>query len=1119
MNITDKARLLQTSVLSTLFVSLAIPAYAQVTDTTSDESFVVEQIAEEEDEVEESGDTVVVTGSRVKRDTFSSISPLQVITTELSQDVGLFDPAAILQRSEAASGQQIDGTFQGFVLDNGPGSQTLNIRGLGADRTLLLMNGRRIAPAGVEGAPTSPSINLLPGSLIERYDLLLDGASSIYGSDAVAGVGNVILKKDFEGLEVFGSGNYNPRGGGNDYTVSAAWGKNTDRGFFGVGAEYDLRDEIRIEDRDFLAGCDRHYEITESGEIRTLGIADQLTVEDRTPGVTTSASECKVGGITGRIFIPFTNLGSVYFTDGAGNSGIPGYDESTGGFGDVDADGDGIRDVDFNLVNTNGLNPERTFIPEQKRYSLMGYGEYTLEGEANITPYFEALYSRVDISSENTGNAQVFPYVSAANEFNPCNIGTGVDCRAGQNAGGLFPTPLSTGFSLPVLPIFAVQGDRDNFDVTQEQTRFVAGVKGDVTWLNHGVLSDWEFDLSGTYSRSEGNSTRRGIREDKLAFALGIDPSADFDGDGIFDNNGDGFADDYDQNVDFGPIFGVPVLGVNTAPGVIAPCDVSALANPGALLPDVAEGCVPVNAFAPSLFEAVGDFATAAERDYVFGERTFKTVYEQTIISGILSGRVGKTAAGPIGAALGFEIRNDKINSAPSVVASNGLFFGFFSDGGAVGDKTIKELFAEVDIPLIADYPLFKSLEVNISGRYTDEEFYGSAGTYSIKSGWRPVDSLLLKASYGTSFRAPNLRENFLRSQSGFNTLGDPCAVPDDAFVNGAYDANLDTREQTTLANCIREGRDPTTVGIEPTQGLDAIQSASVEISAGGSLDLEPETSTSFTAGFAFTQPFYDSFDFDIGVNYYDIKVTDAVIEPSAAFIINDCYTRDDGVRSTFCDRITTGDPATTRGLVSDVFAGFINQDEEIVRGLDINSRFAKEFTAFEQPMEFGLNVRANKLLERSELFIDDEGNELFDDDAGEFGYPEWTGTATAYLDWDKFRFTWQTRYIDAVEQDEDGIDPFSDVFDTRDTGFVGHTCSDGVFCRDVGFADDYMTHTASVRYSADTWTVRAGVSNIFDKEPPLVDGDEVLAISNTPIGNGYDLDGREFFLSASKRF
>ena len=179
---------------------------------------------------------ILVTGSRIKRDTYSSPSPLQVLETDATQDVGQFDPTQILQRSEASAGQQIDATFGGFVLNNGPGSTTINLRGLGADRTLLLINGRRMAPAGVEGAPTNPSLNLLPGSLIERYELLLDGASSVYGSDAIAGVGNVILKKRFNGLELFARGNANPQGGGDDYTISGSWGKNFNNGFIGIGA-------------------------------------------------------------------------------------------------------------------------------------------------------------------------------------------------------------------------------------------------------------------------------------------------------------------------------------------------------------------------------------------------------------------------------------------------------------------------------------------------------------------------------------------------------------------------------------------------------------------------------------------------------------------------------------------------------------------------------------------------------------------------------------------------------------------------------------------------------------------------------------------------------------------
>jgi Outer membrane cobalamin receptor protein len=95
---------------------------------------------------------VIVTGSRLRRDTFTSVAPMQIITTEFAKEVGLVDAADILQGSTAATGQQIDLTFQGFVLDNGPAASTVDLRGLGANRNLVLINGRRVSPSGGKGA-------------------------------------------------------------------------------------------------------------------------------------------------------------------------------------------------------------------------------------------------------------------------------------------------------------------------------------------------------------------------------------------------------------------------------------------------------------------------------------------------------------------------------------------------------------------------------------------------------------------------------------------------------------------------------------------------------------------------------------------------------------------------------------------------------------------------------------------------------------------------------------------------------------------------------------------------------------------------------------------------------
>ncbi|MGH7129000.1 MAG: TonB-dependent receptor plug domain-containing protein, partial [Planctomycetaceae bacterium] len=152
--------------------------------------------AEESPDVD---DEVIVTGSRLRRDTYTSIAPLQVITGQVSREVGLIDATDILQESTASSGQQIDLTFTGFVLDNGPGATTIDLRGLGANRTLVLIDGKR-------GMPINPTMvidtNSIPRSAIARVEVITGGASAVYGADAVGGDVNFILKDDFEGASI-----------------------------------------------------------------------------------------------------------------------------------------------------------------------------------------------------------------------------------------------------------------------------------------------------------------------------------------------------------------------------------------------------------------------------------------------------------------------------------------------------------------------------------------------------------------------------------------------------------------------------------------------------------------------------------------------------------------------------------------------------------------------------------------------------------------------------------------------------------------------------------------------------------------------------------------------------
>ena len=1029
-------------------------------------------------------DEITVTGSRLKRDTFSSIAPLQVITSEISREAGLIDAADILQDSSAASGQQIDLSFSGFVLDNGPGAETISLRGLGSARSLVLLNGRRLAPAGVEGAPSSFDLGLLPDSLIQQFEILLDGASSVYGSDAVAGVVNIITVKDFDGLELGLNSSLPSQANGDAHTFEAKWGTNTDRGYFGVGLTLQNQDNIRFADREWSAGCEQHREIDENGNIRTQ---DQFY--SNTFNMTWD--ECALGSLVGRISAP--GFGSVYYIPGQSNTGIPNFNESSlFGIG-IDTDGNGVNDIgSFRNFDTNGSNTSQNadLIGKVETMSLLASGETTLDGEMNLTPYFEAMYSKRE-SSLNGPEGQLFPNVPASNPFNPCGV-NGVDCGlaydslldnpgfAAQVAAEFGLTPaqfrdfgivdLYQGAIGPqdVLPIVRVRGDRNNTEAEIEQSRIVVGVKGDLPAFNN-----WSFDGYLSYSKSDGTSSRKGIRGDRLNFALGVDP-----------------------------ITGAPLAG--------GPC----VADAGSpVSTDVASGCVPVNLFAPTLYNGgeSGDFATLAERNYLFDSRDFTTEYEQTIASVFFTGSLFEMPAGTVNAGFGFEYRDDEINSIPDDVARDGLFFGFFSDGGASGSKSTEEAYAEVEFPLFANQPGITEMDLNLSARYTKDEFFGSDTTFSVKLGYRPVDPLLLRATYGTSFRAPNLRENFLQAQTGFQNVFDPCAIPANALdpLSGGYNPALDTRDPDLLANCLATGVDPTTLD------NNGFNTYSVEIARGGQTRLTAETSDSYSYGFSFEQPWFDSFDMTLGATYYEIDVEDTIVEPTPGFITIGCYFDEDGNGSNVnCPRISRD----SDGFIDLIDAGFINRDQELISGIDVNVTFEKTLTIAERPIDFTADLQMNHVIEIGNKFVDDNGDPDENRFDGEAGFPEWQGQLRLFADIDDIRLIWTTRYIGSMSQDPLGVDAFSDISDIGDT-CLGPAGGD-VLCRDVGFVDNYFLHTASAYYRGDNWTIGAGVRNLFDELPPQHDGSEFsTSVNNTPLGLGYDLNGRTMFFEVSANF
>ena len=231
-------------------------ANSQLNRASSESTAEAETTEEESEEVAdavgaEATEEIIVTGSRIRRDTFTAALPVTVITEESAILAGLANTAEVLQSSALASGPQVDNSFGGFVVSGGPGVNTFGLRSLSPDRTLVLVNGRRFSPAGTRGQVSNIDLNSIPDVAVDRIEILKDGASSIYGADAIAGVVNIITKKRFDDFVL--EGYYQDE---LDFgSISGMYGKTWDRGYIDLAVEFSTLGPVGRDEQDYSA-CD-----------------------------------------------------------------------------------------------------------------------------------------------------------------------------------------------------------------------------------------------------------------------------------------------------------------------------------------------------------------------------------------------------------------------------------------------------------------------------------------------------------------------------------------------------------------------------------------------------------------------------------------------------------------------------------------------------------------------------------------------------------------------------------------------------------------------------------------------------------------------------------------------
>ena len=1048
MNILDKTRLLQTSILSSLMMGLGGVAYAQV-DTTPAE---VEQIeAEEEDDFAEEKGEIVVTGSRLRRNEFTSASPLQVIDGELARDLGLVDASDLLGQTTVVQGQQITtglSTSAGNLSANGPGSATASLRGLNPGRTLVLVNGRRLAPAGVRGAPSAPDLNLIPGSLVQRVDVLLDGASSVYGSDAVAGVINYQLQREFEGIEVdaYATIPELPGNAGHREVFSLKTGVSNDKGFVTFAAEHS----------------------------RVAGYPESALSDFYSP-YSNGCLSYVTQGASGTIYDPDRCAGSF----GAGSAispyGYVGYEEGAQ-VGPLPPNFVPIG-ITANLIQPDDADGQRllifpeeldaAFAPDFNRTSLFTFGEYDTGLYGNMKAYFEASYATRETKTNTAGQGAIeMPGAYPLNQF-------------------------------PGATTLFFQSRFIN-DTNVAQTRFISGLKGDLPFLEEAGLNNWAYDVNVSYSRSSGQDSVSGIPFfPRLAQTI---------------NN---TTEDANGNITCADE-GIPGEGQQVA-------------------------CRPLDFFEPSfLFQ--GEFEDPEDTAYLFPNRLTDTIVKQNMIQGYMSGDLFDVpTGGTVIAGFGGEYREDIIETRTSLA---GDFLGFFNDPGSNGRRTLHEVFGEIEVPLVKERYGIHELSVNLAGRYTDESNFGSAETYSVKGVFAPTDWLSFRATYGTSFRAPNLGEQFGGRVTGFANPSDPCRVPgvavpftdndgdgtqgEDDDDRRVYQADLDPRDQSVINNCLNGGgpfglaaTDPFSLG---TRGLDTASpvflGAPTNVASGSNPDLSPETSKAISVGGSFDQPWFEDFDFRVAVNYFEIEINDEVNSLTASTIVNRCY-NSTGLTDPTCEFITRDarvPGVAESGEVSFVSALNQNLGAQFVEGIDYNAEFGFDFKApfSDDQFDYNLIFRATQSL-RQDIEEAIVTGVNINDNLGEYGNPKWRLNFTQQLTWKDFGFLFQSRYLDSMVEnviEDERNDPVTTFF-SRCVQEEGAGTPDNRTCRQYDDLASYWLHSASISYSKDTYVLRAGVNNVFDTAPPLTDNNNLGSLA----GIGYDIGGRTFFVNATKKF
>ncbi len=954
-------------------------------------------------------ETITVTGSRIRKADVETAQPIIVLDRATIEKQGFNSVADILQNMTEAGSPPIS---RSSVLASGEavGGYYINLRNLGNNRTLVLLNGKRL------GSDTGGNQDLgqIPMAAIDRIEVLKDGASAIYGSDAIAGVVNIITRKNYDGAQVDAYVGQYDQDDGAMQTYSMTLGTHSDRGSITFAAEYSKSDPVWAKDRDWS-------KYPQGPNHPTTGW--------------TAVTQW------GRFFMPAGFCGN-----------------AAGGACSLNPGGDPFNPADYHKSGAGGPIADRSNANEEmmvqtgvERHSLFVTGDYNITDHIKFST--DLLYNKRSTTSQVAGYpfqpanqipGAATPYIGLSGDsyYNP----------TGHHVTNPDGTITTTGGSLVYFYRRGWEMPRVEHDDLQTY-RAGGTLSGDFQLGDH----NWNWDVGAYVNTNDLAQIKRGDFN-KYRTAQAIGPSF------------------------FDPVTGHVTCGTpdhpiawGTAPG----------------------NCVPWNPIYPAGSTATGSLGDPNVQTVLFPEYHSTGRTKEVDYSANISGSVFALPAGDLAIAAGYEHRNESGSFVPDSLAISNLATSL--PAGPTGGKyKVDEYYVEVDVPVLKDLPLARELSFNVAGRYSKYDTFGDTTNGKFSLTWKPIDDLLVRANYAQGFRAPTIGDLYGGISGTFPFYTDPC---DTSFGAAATNSAVAARCASGFGGQpgVPANFRQICQGGTPCTGPG--QQSGVNLYSGSNPLLQPETSTSKTAGLVYSPSWISGLD--MSLDWYRIHIKNAISGDTLTGQLDDCYIR--GIASR-CTAVLFKRSASTGTVVYDLTGG-INQGWIDTEGYDLGVNYRlPEFSFGRFAIHWNTTYVAHQNAKATDDAPVESPNTSF---AGNFRI-----RSNASVDWSlgDFGATWGVRYYSSQKEKCS-----YDKAGGPECNMPNYTAPDvGPGLYPLNRVGGLAFHDLSARWSAP-WnaTVSVGVNNAFDKRLPIM-----YSAPNSQFltYGGWDI-GRFYYLRYSQKF